>query len=250
MVNYIILIGIMFLFAIFTGIIIPVNANKSHFVKLCYTFMKYFELDFEAIQTILLGSLYVLMFMLGMIVLAIYTKFNILAYFPIHMDKFQYIIWGIVAEMSVSGLVVGIAFMFMSNKKWSNQMNSISWIKSMDTLPQFISWLIPVVGAFFEELFFRGFVFIILVTRFPEYGVIIPIVVSAVLFAVQQALNTQTLLQALSMSVGAISVAVIGCLLILITNSFLPSLLAHESFVVFYFKQMDSTKKMGNRFTR
>ena len=40
------------------------------------------------------------------------------------------------------------------------------------------------------------------------------------------------------MAIASITISCIGCMLILATNSFLPALIAHESFVVFYFSQM------------
>jgi hypothetical protein len=37
------------------------------------------------------------------------------------------------------------------------------------------------------------------------------------------------------MSVGAVAISVVGCLLLLLTDSFLPALVCHELYVIFYF---------------
>ena len=232
----------MTVFSILAGYIIPLNANKNHFKKVCFFFMRFVKAEFEVVQSILLGCCYVGSFIIGAVLLLIVYDFNAFLYLQLDLDYLAYVFWGIMAEMSVSGFVIGAAFLFVSNKKWTSQMENIPWIKSMDLLPKKAAWLVPVVGAFCEEVFFRGFVFLLLINKYPQYGFVIPILVSAALFAIQQMLNTNTLSQAISMAIGSVSVAVIGCLLIMLTGSLLPSLLAHESFVVFYFKQMDNVK--------
>src|SRR5699024_589015 len=122
---------------------------------------------------------------------------------------------------------------------WVEEIQSIPWIESISYVPNNLGWIIPLVGAFCEETFYRGVVYILLRTVFPSLGIIIPIIISAVLFSIQQMLNTNTLNQCITMAIGSIAISIIGCLLVELTGSFLPALVAHESFVIFYFKQLD-----------
>lgn len=103
-------------------------------------------------------------------------------------------------------------------------------------MPKSLKPLYPLSGAFFEELYFRGCVFIIILTEFKFVNPAIGIALVSILFVIQQSLNTQTVYQTISMSVGSMCISVVGCVLILATNSFIPALLCHQFYVIFYLR--------------
>lgn len=93
-----------------------------------------------------------------------------------------------------------------------------------------------------ERLYKRGTVYMIHRTYFPEMGLIWPIVLTTALFTFQQILNTNTVLQGIVISSGAVVISVIGSLLIEYTGSFLPALMSHLLFVIFYLGGSETNK--------
>jgi membrane protease YdiL (CAAX protease family) len=94
----------------------------------------------------------------------------------------------------------------------------------------------PLGTAIVEEIFFRGAVFLILMRRFPQTGPYVPILVCTVLFVVQQVLQTDTFGQGLILLIGSTSISIVGCMAMLYTGSFLPTLLCHAAYAFFYFQ--------------
>lgn len=73
-------------------------------------------------------------------------------------------------------------------------------------------------------------------------GLILPIAISTGLFILQQVLNTNTVIQGVAISSGALVISIVGCLLIEYTGSFLPALICHLLFVIFYLGGSDTRK--------
>ena len=101
-------------------------------------------------------------------------------------------------------------------------------------MPGIMRVIAPLGAAIFEEVFFRGAVFLVLIKHFPQTGAYLPILVCTVLFVVQQVLQTDTLGQGLILLIGSTSVSIVGCITILFTGSFLPTLLCHAAYACFY----------------
>jgi membrane protease YdiL (CAAX protease family) len=94
----------------------------------------------------------------------------------------------------------------------------------------------PLGAAIFEEVFFRGAVFLVLINDFVQTGSYLPILVCTVLFILQQVLQTDTLGQGLILLIGSTSISVVGCITILYTGSLLPTLLCHAAYAFFYLR--------------
>ncbi len=225
------------------GRVILFSAKNKIFRMFCFKVMGINNYDFQQVHSFLLGTAYVLSFIIAAIVCFIIYRFNVFLYFPLERQNLPYLFVGIMAELSLSGLIVACMFMFFPRIDWVNQIENIPWIQSVKLVPKGRGFLIPVIGAFCEEVFFRGYVYIILRVVFPEYGIILPLIVSALLFAIQQMLNTINPLQGLAIIAGSFAVSTIGCLLIELTGSLLPALIAHEAYVVFHFKQIGPGNK-------
>jgi membrane protease YdiL (CAAX protease family) len=108
-------------------------------------------------------------------------------------------------------------------------------------LPGIMRMISPLGAAIFEEVFFRGAVFLVLINKFPQAGTYFPILVCTVLFIVQQVLQTDTLGQGLILLIGSTSVSIVGCIVTLYTGSFLPTLLCHAAYAVFFLQLGTST---------
>ncbi len=230
------------LMALLTGRIILSSVNTKYFRNLCFYVMSQTNEDHTTVESKLLGSFYVGSFLISMLVASLVFNFNLLPYFTIEMKYLPYIFIGILAELSLSGFLIAIAYFFAPKVQWNAEIGSIPWIDSIKNVADGKGFLIPLIGAFFEETLFRGYIYIILRTRFSELNFIIPMLISAGLFGFQQALNTTSRLQGISLVLGGLAVDSVGCLLIEYTGSFLPALIAHEFFVVFYFSQLNESQ--------
>lgn len=202
--------------------------------------------EYAQIHSFLLGLVYIVSFVISALVCSVIYKFNVFSYFPLGSQHIPYLFVGIMAELSLSGLIIACMFMFFPKINWVNQIENIPWIESIKYVPKGMGFLIPLVGAFCEEVFFRGYVYIILRNVFPEIGIVIALSVSALLFAIQQMLNTVNPIQGIGMMAGSIAIGAVGCILIELTNSLLPALIAHEAYVIFYFRQIEPSNKKGH----
>src|SRR5262249_25319048 len=108
----------------------------------------------------------------------------------------------------------------------------------------------PLGAAVFEETFFRGAVFLILINNFPQTGAYFAILVCTLLFVMQQVLQTDTFGQGAILLIGSTSISVVGCIVTLLTGSFLPTLLCHMAYAVFYFQLGTSMPKSNPQMQR
>lgn len=226
------------IFTVIWGRIILFNANKKYVLNLTLFIMRYSRAQQRHIHSIILGSFYYLSCIVASAVFSVIFDFNIFKYFLIKQEYIIFIFIGILAEMSVANIIMMTVTSSVKKVDWVEQIKNIPWINSISFMPEYVGPLVPLLGAFCEEFFFRGILFYILILFYPEVGVILPIAIVTVLFGMQQILNTVTFPQAVTMAIGTFAVSTIGCLLILYTGSFLPALISHESFVIFYFRQM------------
>lgn len=225
-------------FSIVWGRVILFNAKKKYIMNLARFIMRFSRAKQNTIHSAILGSLYITTCLTGSIILCILFKINILKYFAIRVEYIIFIFIGIAAQMSVSTMMMSVVMAFTKKVDWTGQVRDISWIKAISFLPERLGPLVPLFGAFCEELFFRGVLVAIIFSFYPGVGIIPIIAISTILFGIQQILHTATAPQAITMGIGSIVVSGIGCLLFIHTGSFLPALIAHESFIVFYFRQM------------
>lgn len=197
--------------------------------------MDYIPWDYEEIKSSFIGVWYYIVPLSFVICFSVIFDFNPLEYITLDLHYIGWIPLTIFAEMSVVTMLSGCLTLFSNTTDWSREIGNISWIKSVQKRNKAVVPFVPILGALVEELFFRGTIFLILFTCFEESGFVISFLVSCVLFTVEQVLFTDNKKQRLSMLLASIGISFVACASTAYTGSFLPCLLAHECFLVFYF---------------
>ena len=236
--NFFIFLLIAAAYSLFWGRIMFINANRKHTVRLSLFIMRFTRANQRDIHSALLGILYLSTGLLGSLIFSLVFKINILKYFALQNEFIIFIFIGIFAEMSIANMLMSILSSLAQRIDYEKEIKGVNWIKEVFTLPEYLIPVAPTVGGFFEELFFRGVLLIIMLKFYPSVGPFIAIAVVTVLFGLQQGIQTNSIHQASAMALGALAVSVIGSLLVIHTGSILPAVIAHCSFVIFYFRGM------------
>lgn len=197
--------------------------------------MGHINWDHGEIRVSLTGMWYYIVPAVAATVFCIAFRYDIFRYLYISPEYLGYIPITVLAEMSIVTMMSGSLTLFSSKADWAGDIGEISWIQSIHQRNRKIAPLVPILGALVEEFFFRGTVFLILYTEFPMLGFPGAAGVSALLFTMEQALFTNSLRQCLSMVLASLGISFVACVSTAYTGSFLPCLLAHECFLVFYF---------------
>lgn len=239
-VHYIVFLLFVLGFTVYWGKAMALCKNSKLVNSFTRFLMRYIRSNFDPIKFYTMMILYAAISLLGTIVLHIAFGFNILRYFPLEPKHIVYIFVGFIAQLSLSSMILLIISAVKTNINWFKVVQDITWVSLMSNMPKALRPIYPLLGASFEEIFFRGTVFVIHITYFPEMGIVWPIILVTGLFVLQQVLNIETIIQGIVISVGAVVISVVGCLLILHTKSFLPALICHLLFVIFYLGGSDS----------
>lgn len=197
--------------------------------------MNYLSWDYEEIKASAVGVWYYLTPAAFIAVFCIVFDHNIFAYLRIDLQDLGYIPVTILAEMSVVTMVSGSLTLVSDRVDWTANIGNISWISSIQKRNKAVAPLVPLLGALVEECFFRGTLFLILYLHFEQLGFWGAALISGALFALEQALFTSRGSQCYSMILGSLGISFVACASVAYTGSFLPCLLAHECFLVFYF---------------
>jgi len=221
-------------FSALWGLATRISAPSKRVTSLAAYFMRYSRSPLDPIRAYIIWFIYLFVGLIGCVIPLVVFQINIFRYLPMELRDLVFIPLGLIAQMSLSSLILMLIAAFNPKLDWFSALMNIQWVKILMLLPRTVSLLYPLSGAFFEELFYRGVVFLVLVDHFSQLGVVLPIVISAVLFSIQQVLNTSSVPQALTMAAGSVAISVIGCLLMLHTQSFLPALICHEVYAVLY----------------
>jgi len=239
-VQYLFFLFFVLVFTVYWGKAMTLCKNSKFINSFTRFLMKYSKSQFEPIKFYTMMVFYVVISLMGTIILHVAFGFNIFQFFSLETKYIVYIFIGFVAQLSLSSMILLIISAFKTNINWFKVIQEITWVSLMSNMPKALRPIYPLLGATFEEIFFRGTVFMIHIIYFPEMGIILPIILATGLFVLQQVLNTDTAIQGVVISIGAIVISVIGCLLILYTESFLPTLICHLLFVIFYLGGSDS----------
>lgn len=191
--------------------------------------------DFEEIKSSFIGIWYYILPLTFTAVFCIVFDHNIFSCFIMDPEDLWCIPVTIIGEMGVVTMMSGLLTLFSDKKDWAGEIGNISWIKSIRKRNKSVVFLVPVLGALVEEVFFRGTVFMIIFSEFQSAGSIGAFIVSGLLFTVEQVLFTGNGSQCLSMVFGSIGISFVACASAAYTGSILPCLLAHECFLIFYF---------------
>ena len=196
--------------------------------------MDHIPWDYGEIKSSLIGIWYYLAPMIFIAAFCLVFRFNIFKYIMISPEYLAYIPLTILAEFSVTTMLSGVLTLFSEKVDWKNDIGDITWIQSIHQHNKLVAPLVPLLGAFVEEWFYRGIVFLILYLYFPQAGFIGAALVSGILFSIDQILFTDKKSQAFSMVIASLGITLVACTSIVITNSFLPCLIAHECFLIMY----------------
>ncbi len=142
------------------------------------------------------------------------------------------IILGIVAAMSLISLFVVVALKIAPNMDIVGEMAKVKWIEGIFQTPKKISWLLPLLSASFEEVFFRGVFLQGLILNDMNFTLAVSLITFA--FVLNQVLLTDTKTQGLVLGFSSVSISVIGSIIFLASGSIIPSIIMHASFAGFY----------------
>lgn len=235
MIMYTFTIVLLSILAIMCGRIIFLVSKRKFFPVLVRKAMNYCNLSKTELENTMLGILYYVFPILCILVLCIAYRYPVYKMFWIAGVDIKYIPIAIIAYVSLLSGLSGLAGLFFPKTDWVNVISNVSWIQSVNTRNNTMKFFALVLGAFVEELFFRGICFSMVFYKFPQYSVWITLVISALLFGIEQSLFMKDKKSVFIFMLSSISMGILGSVLILYTNSILPSLVAHEFFVLFYF---------------
>jgi len=238
LIRFIIFFFSVIIYTIIWGKTIDTLVKSKYVLRIAKFLMNYSRLKLDQIRFVIIWLGYLFVSMIGTIIFSIIFKINIFDYISLKNFKevVLYSIIGFIVQLSLSSTILTIISLIKTDINWFTVVSNINWVKISSKLPKSLKPLYPLSGAFFEELYFRGCVFIIILTEFKFVNPAIGIALVSILFVIQQSLNTQTVYQTISMSVGSMCISVVGCVLILATNSFIPALLCHQFYVIFYLR--------------
>jgi len=210
-------------------------AAKSHtIINLTNFVMRYSRSRFDPIRAYLIWGLYVFTGLVGAVVILLIFRINLLRYITMGLNEVAFIPLALIAQLSISSLILMLIALVQPGTNWFAVLQSIEWVQISQLLPKIVSILYPLTGAFAEEIFFRGVIFLTLVEVFPQVGIIVAVVITTVLFTLQQVLNVKSWSQVLLISIGSITISTVNCLVMLKTQSFLPALICHELYALLF----------------
>lgn len=246
-VNLILFLGAALLFSVFWGFVTRFSARSHRVTQTARFLMRFSKNSQDALRAYLIWAIYLLTGLAGSALLLIIFRISLSPYLGLRWSDLAYTFLGLVAQTALASLTLFIVGSFFRRLNWSSVMMSIPWTRVMQLMPRGIGFLYPTSGALCEEFFFRGAIFLILILRFPWLNVWAAIAIAAALFTMQQYLNTASPWQGFTISVGALAISVVACLLILVTGSFLSALLCHELYIIFYLGQGKPSGKAAPR---
>jgi hypothetical protein len=230
--------------SIFWGRINRIGYSKF-ITSIVHFIMKYSKMNAEMIRSYLVWSIYMFVGLVAAAALLLTYQVNLLRYLTLNPRYFALIPLAFIAQNSLTGLMMGLLIVAKPTMNLFLELTSIPWVKYTLMMPGIMRVISPLGAAIFEEVFFRGAVFLVLINNFPQTSAYLAILVCTVLFVVQQVLQTDTLGQGLILLIGSTSISIVGCIVTLYTGSFLPTLLCHTAYAFFYL-QLGTSKNWSS----
>jgi Type II CAAX prenyl endopeptidase Rce1-like len=197
-------------------------------------FMKYSKMNTSLIQSYLVWFIYMAFGLTAAVALLAAYQVSDRPFIELDPRYLPVVPLAFIAETSLTGLMIQLALLARPAVDVFSELTSILWVRFTLIMPGVMRMVSPLCAAMIEEVFFRGAVFLTLLRSFPWVGPYWSMVVCTALFVVQQVLQTDTLGQGLIFLVGSTSISVVGCITILYTGSFLPTLLCHAAYAAVY----------------
>lgn len=220
---------------LFIWLIIFTQSYKNTYTKNKITLImsSIFGLPASYSYSIFATILYCLLPTLGTFVVATVAGVNIFSLFT--WQGFQVIpiiLLSISAAMSLVAVFVVFINKLFPRIDIPGEMARIKWIEGIMQTPAKISWLLPLLSASLEEIFFRG----ALLTGLLTAGMGTPkaIALVTIAFVLNQVLLADTWPQRLVLGYSSIAISLVGSIAYLASGSIIPSILMHASFAGFY----------------
>ncbi len=237
----------LFVIAVTVVAVVWVRINRigySRFITFIVRFiMRYSQMNPELIRGYLVWFIYLSAGLVAAVALLLAYQVNLLRYLALDYRYLALVPLAFIAQNSLTDLMISLLTVAKPSLNIPMELTRIPWVKYTLMMPGNMLMIAPLSAAIFEEVFFRGAVFLVLINRFPQTGIYLPILICTVIFVVQQVLQTDTLGQALILLIGSVSISIVGCLVTLFTSSFLPTLLCHAAYAVFYLQLGTLTPK-------
>jgi membrane protease YdiL (CAAX protease family) len=222
-------------FSLLFGKIDFLAENKGLMKKVARFCMTYVRAGQDTIVSSLITIFYLASIVCGLLVFSLVYEINIFKYLVIDKEYVIYIFIGICAELTIANLLVSFLSGCFKQIDFRLALVHTKWADRLLNLPAFLMPIIPAVAGLIEEIFFRGLLLIILVEYYAFIGPFWIIAIVSILFTVEQVIQTESKVQAISMAVVSLTISVIGCLLVIQTGSILPAIVARSCFGIYYF---------------
>ncbi len=154
------------------------------------------------------------------------------------VNTFYLVFVAYMASMMMSILATNLLTKFIPEIDIPGHIRKTPWIKTALIFPKKVIWIFPFISASFEEFFFRGALFFALLEIGLSFWLATAIVTLA--FVVNQVVLVDDWVQGLVIGLGSVSISLIGCLMVGITHSVVPSMMMHAAYAGFFVNMNDN----------
>ena len=238
MPDWVLFIIVSAIFTVLWGKVLWFFAEKSkRFTGIIFRLMSFWRKSFREIQSVILSLVYFSLGILGALVFAGIYDLEIFPLFAFRLWFVPLIFLGIIAGISLSGLLVTLYLGMRQDKRVDpdSEIREIPWIDGIGKLPRLLFTPFLVTSAFLEEFFFRGILLLIVAKKLPV-SPWFALAWVTFLFLLEQLLQVRTKTQAAILGCGSFAISLVGGLMVLYTGSIIPAAFSHASFVVFFFR--------------
>lgn len=228
--------------SIFWGKVNRIGYSKP-ITSIAHLIMQHSKMNVEFIRSYTVWCIYIFVGLAAAVALLTAYQVNLLRFLTLDPRYVPLIPLAFIAQNSLTGLLMQLALAAKPTIDVFSELTNVPWVRYTLMMRGAMRMISPLCAAIIEEVFFRGAIFLILIIDFPETGAYLPIFVCTALFVLQQVLQTDTFGQGLIFLVGSTSISVVGCIATLYTGSFLPTLLCHAAYAVFYLQLGTSMPK-------
>jgi membrane protease YdiL (CAAX protease family) len=186
------------------------------------------------VRALLLSGIYYSLGLLAALLLALVFGLKASSLVSFSAAQVGITVLGIVGEISLANLLIDFSCLVTrQGPERFAEIVEIPWMKGLQQLPAAVVPFAAALGGVVEEFVFRGVLLCILTERLAV-GVFAAVAITTVLFCLQQLMQVRTVFQAMVMTCSCVAISVVGGLLVALTGSVIPALLAHASFVIFF----------------
>ena len=154
--------------------------------------------------------------------------------FASHLSADSILVTGIsvVGAMSWVSIGVGLLMAIRPRTDVRSSIRQVRWMAAIEAVPLKIRFLIPVLGACIEEIYFRGIAYAAITGA--GGGAWLAFAITTGLFSIGQAIFCDDKVAAMVIGFTAVVISVFGSLLVGTYGNVVPALVVHMSFVAYY----------------